>query len=209
MKKKGVKKILKKKNNSYLVSFFENQYEKSFSYIKESKKYIYWTIGVFFLFSLVGFFVPVPSSFSELIMDYLKELVLETQGMSYGELMNYLFFHNSYSSFMGLFFGVFFGLFPLFSVVANGFLVGYVSSLSVSVAGFSVLVRLVPHGIFELPALFISLGLGIKLGTFILRKEKIKSLGNFLLESLRVFVFIVLPLLVLAAIIEGTLIYYF
>ena len=34
------------------------------------------------------------------------------------------------------------------------------------------LFRLLPHGIFELPAIFISLGLGLRFGMFIFQKEK-------------------------------------
>jgi len=44
--------------------------------------------------------------------------------------------------------------------------------LSVGIEGYGILWRLVPHGIFELPAVFISLGLGIKLGTFIFREYR-------------------------------------
>jgi stage II sporulation protein M len=75
--------------------------------------------------------------------------------------------------------------------------------------GILVLWRLLPHGIFELPALFLSAGLGLRLGTFIFRKNKLKSLKNYLFESLRVFLFIIFPFLLIAAIIEGILISFF
>ena len=70
-----------------------------------------------------------------------------------------------------------------------------------------VLWRIFPHGIFELPAVFISLGLGLKLGTFIFQRNKLKAFAEFFWNSLRVFLFIVLPLLIIAAIIEGSLIF--
>jgi uncharacterized membrane protein SpoIIM required for sporulation len=57
-----------------------------------------------------------------------------------------------------------------------------------------------------LPAIFVSFGLGIKFGTFIFYKEKMKHFGEFFINSLRVFIFVVLPLLIIAAIIEGSLI---
>jgi len=59
-----------------------------------------------------------------------------------------------------------------------------------------------------LPAIFLSFGLGIKLGTFILQKKKIESFKDYFLNSLRVFFFVILPLLIVAAIIEGVLIHY-
>jgi len=40
--------------------------------------------------------------------------------------------------------------------------------------GFLSLWRLLPHGIFELPAVFISLGMGLKIGMFIFQKKKLE-----------------------------------
>ena len=64
-------------------------------------------------------------------------------------------------------------------------------------------------GDFELPALFISIGLGLKLGLFLFIRQPKERFFNYLINSLRVFIFIILPLLLLAAIIEGLLIAFF
>ena len=68
-------------------------------------------------------------------------------------------------------FGVLLGIFPLMSVIANGYLLGFVVAASVRSQGILILWRLFPHGIFEIPALFLSLGLGLKMGTFIFQKK--------------------------------------
>ena len=94
----------------------------------------------------------------------------------------------------------------LFAIL-NGYLVGFVASMAVGSGGVIVLWRILPHGIFELPAVFISLGLGLKFGTFIFQKKILESFRRFLWNSLRVFLLIVLPLLIIAAIIEGCLIF--
>ena len=91
--------------------------------------------------------------------------------------------------------------------IANGYILGFVSSMSVESAGVASLGKIIPHGIFELPAIFISLGLGLKFGTFAFQKNKAKSFKNYLINSLRVFLLIVIPLLIIAGIIEGTLIF--
>jgi len=52
------------------------------------------------------------------------------------------------------------------------------------------------------------LGMGLKFGTFFFQKNKMDSFKEYLLNSLRVFVFIVIPLLLIAAFIEGTLIFF-
>ena len=73
--------------------------------------------------------------------------------------------------------------------------------------GLLILLNLLPHGIFELPAIFLAFGLGLKFGTFWMKKKKIKTLLDYFWNSLRVFLLIILPLLIIAAIIEGILIF--
>ncbi len=185
------------------------EYKKSWNFLKESKNFIYSIIGVFFVFSLIGFFITPPTEVSEQILKFIEELLQKTQGMGNLELISFIFLNNVQSSFFGMIFGIFLGIFPLIAAIANGYLLGFVSSLVVNSEGVFVLWRLFPHGIFELPAIFISLGLGLKIGTFIFQKKKIESLKKYFLNSLKVFLFIVLPLLIIAAIIEGTLIFLF
>ncbi len=188
--------------------FLEREYKICFDYIKESKNYIYFAIGLFFLFALIGFFVPLPEALGNQVLNYFKNLLAQTQGLSWSGLIVFLFDNNSLAGFTGLFFGFLFGLFPLFSTIANGFILGFVSSVSVSKEGILSLWKLFPHGIFELPAILISFGLGLKFSTFILEKKKWEKFKEFLIKSISVYIFIVLPLLVIAAIIEGTLIYF-
>jgi len=155
----------------------------------------------------VGFFVPLPAEISKELLDYFRKIIEETKGFGLFDLIIFLFRNNSFSGFMGLFFGVVLGIFPVINAIINGLVLGFVSNLSVTESGAFSLWRLLPHGIFELPAIFISLGLGVKLSTFIFKKDKLDSLRDFLEKSFWSFLLIVIPLLVLAAIIEGTLIY--
>lgn len=222
----------------------KEEYQKSWSYIKESKKFIYFVIGVFFIFTLIGFFIPTSDFFMQQILEFIKELIEKTKGMSQGELISFIFLNNLYSSFFGMILGIFLGVFPIILAIMNGYLLGFVASLSVQDGGILVLWRIFPHGIFELPAIFISLGLGLKLGfpfvyryviyfhkkknylalfllilflllpillTLIfsrkLRKIQLVDFNNRFWNSLRVFFFVVVPLLIIAGIIEGTFIF--
>jgi len=246
--KKNKKRAKKKQKN-----FLKENYSLSWNYLKESKNFIYIIVGVFFLFTLVGFFVPAPESIVEQILKFIQELLEKTQGMSQLELTNFIFLNNLQSSFFGLIFGVLFGIFPLIATVVNGYLLGFIASMSVEGEGFLILLRILPHGIFELPAIFISLALGLKLGinlivnlikyyfpdisnlmlvllitlsilllplSFLfylvllivdlkLRKRIVPQYKSILWSSIRVFLFIIIPLLIIAAIIEGTLIFMF
>jgi stage II sporulation protein M len=183
------------------------QYSLSWAYLKKSKNFIFIVIGIFVFFTFIGFFVPAPDFLSEQILEFIQELIEKTQNMSISELISFIFFNNLQSSFFGMILGVLFGIFPIFAAIANGYLLGFVGVIAVESEGFFTLFGLLPHGIFELPAIFISLGLGLKLGMFIFRKEKEESFRDFFWNSLRVFLFIVVPLLIIAAIIEGSLIF--
>jgi len=184
----------------------KNEYKKSFNYLRESRKFIYSIIVIFFYF---GFFVPAPDSLVEQILKFIQELMDKTQNMSYFELIQFIFLNNIQSSFMAMIFGIVLGIMPIIATIGNGYILGFVSALSVREKGIFVLWRLLPHGIFELPAIFISLGMGLKFGTFIFQKRKFDSFKNYFWNSFRVFLFIVLPLLIIAAIMEGSLISFF
>ncbi len=200
-----MKKIKTKKKEQFNL---KKEYKKSWNYVKESKKFIFAVIGIFFVFVLIGFFIPVPEFIYNKIMEFIQELLKQTQSMSQLELIKFITLNNLESTFKGIFFGILLGIPPIISAIANGYLLGFVSLMSVNQDGFLVLWRILPHGIFELPAVFISLGLGLKLGTFIFQKNKKKAFMNYLINSLKVFLLIVVPLLIIAGIIEGTLMAY-
>jgi stage II sporulation protein M len=79
-----------------------------------------------------------------------------------------------------------------------------------SLIGFSPLLMFVsgilPHGIFELTAIFLAAAAMFKVGAQLVTPQTEKSLGEVLLLSLadwfRVFIGLVVPLLAIAAIIE-------
>ncbi len=204
MKKRAVKKSKKKET---LTESVGEQYKIAWSYVKESRNYIYLVIILFFAFTLIGFFVQVPEPFRSQLIDYFKNLVEQTKGMGLIDLISFIFSNNALSGFMGIFFGFILGIFPFFSAVFNGFVLGFASNLSASQEGILSLWRLLPHGIFELPAIFISFGIGIKFSTFVSAKHKWKKFVEYFEKSISVYIFIVIPLLVIAAIIEGTLIF--
>ncbi|MDP3986733.1 MAG: stage II sporulation protein M [Nanoarchaeota archaeon] len=221
-------------------------YLKSWKYVEDSRSFIYLVMGLFVFSTLVGIFIPVPSSLEGKILDYISELLSMIRGMSHFDLISFIFFNNLKSSFFGVILGIFLGIFSLMSSLINGFVLGFVLSKSIVVEGPLTILRLVPHGIFELPALFISLGMGAKLGLWLIiepvrfywKSNKLISLSFILLylptmiftlifdnkfkkkmnlsfaqfrknfiSSLVVFFLIVVPLLLIAAIIEGSFIF--
>lgn len=196
MKKRGKKKFSLKE-----------QYKKSWDFIKQSRKFIFSVVIIFLIFLLIGFFIPAPDFLVQMIRSFLNDLLKETSSLSLPSLIWFIFFNNLQVSFFGIFLGLlFFGIIPIFLAVINGYILGFVFSVSVQQQGILSLWKVFPHGIFELPAVFISLGMGLKLGTLIFRKKG--KFKKFFYDSVRVFLLIVVPLLIIAGVIEGLLVYF-
>jgi stage II sporulation protein M len=185
-------------------SFFKKNYSLCWDYMKDFRWYTVGIIGVFVLFFLIGFILPI--FYVEEILEIIREISLSIEGKGVFELVVFIFLNNLGASFYSVFFGVFFGIVPLFSSVFNGYLIGFVSRGAVEIEGLFVLWRLFPHGIFELPAVFLSMAMGLKLGLGWFSKKGRKNFKKNFKESMRFFFFVVLPLLLIAGIIEGILV---
>lgn len=206
MKKSVKKKDVKNYGFKFSLNFIARRYRESFDFLKSSKKYIYFVIGVFLVFSFVGFFVPMPGDISDRIINFFRSLILETEGFGFFEMLFYLLENNLYASFFGMALGILLGVVPMINAVVNGFVLGFASKISVAEAGIFSLLRILPHGIFELPALFISLGVGVRMGSILFSKDDFRKT---FINSMKTFVLVVIPLLVVAAIIESALIVFF
>ncbi len=144
--------------------------------------------------------------FADEIIAFVNELIASLEGMSVVELIGFIFWNNLKASFFAIILGITLGILPLVMLVTNGYLLGFVSREAVAQNGLFVMWRLLPHGIFELPAVILSIGIGLKIGAGMLGKDVKKKLKYNFKEGLRFFVFVILPLLLIAGIIEGVLI---
>jgi uncharacterized membrane protein SpoIIM required for sporulation len=143
-----------------------------------------------------------PKNFS-FLNEALKEFVAQFSNKSAISFIARLFIQNLIASYLSMCVVVLFGFFPATAVVFNGFILGFVIVSAPSVSASKILSLLVPHGIFEWPAMMISWGIGIWRG-FGYRFSKTQTTYNERwLEANKVFITIVVPLLFIAAIIEG------
>lgn len=189
----------KRKRNSVYSA-----YESSWKYVKESRKFI-WTAAVAFILAGIIGFVFAPQ-LKEFIEPLLKDILGEVKDLKGFEMILFIFINNVKSAFLSMALGIFFGILPFVNAVTNGAILGYVFNVVWGSSGAREFWRILPHGVFELPAIFISLGLGMKLGMFIFSENKLDELKKRLWKSVLAFLLIAIPLLVLAAIIEGLLI---
>jgi stage II sporulation protein M len=181
-------------------------YRESFSFIGESKKYIFIVLAIFLVFLIIGYFSNLTPEMDNLIKERLKEIAMLFEGLNLPQTIWMIFSNNIYVSFLSLVLGLLFGIFPIITSFSNGFIIGYVIQKAVAIDGIITIWKLFPHGIFELPAVIISIGIGLRLGaTLIFRMRKLR---NECLKALLIFILIVTPLLITAAIIEGCLVFF-
>ena len=121
-----------------------------------------------------------------------------------------LFTNNARACFLAMLMGFIpFFYVDVFSLFINGASIGIVGSVYMyeKMSMLVLAAGLIPHGIFEFPAIFISLAIGFKtchlLTQYITGKTNAFHSKEYMMNVLRVYVFIVLPLLVVAAIVEA------
>ena len=113
-----------------------------------------------------------------------------------------IFLNNAFTCFLDIILGPLLGIFPLFSVILNGGLIGWFAQEE----GLIVFLAIVPHGMFEIPAFLLSAAIGLKLGREVLKRKEERHLKDELRKGLRTYLILVLLLLLIAALIESGLI---
>jgi stage II sporulation protein M len=124
------------------------------------------------------------------------------------EMFIAILLNNTVASFLFLISGVLIGLPPLLFIIMNGFIVGWISYNAAKEIGLAfVLLTLLPHGLIEIPAISLSASMGVGIGYKIINKlRKQNGVTAYIKESMRLFIFKIIPLLILAAGIETGLI---
>ncbi len=189
--------------------------------ISTIKKYFLISFLVFTISFLIGIlFVILQPEVAENALEKIEEEFSFIRDLNNIQLGFFIFLNNSIKIFLFIFLGLIFAIPTLFFLITNGFVLGLVIAVMFPYLGFKgIFDSLFYHGIFELPALFLGSALGIWIGTLSIKKiNKIKKLKELLknteiknafLVSLNVFFSIIVPLLIVAAIIETILISYY
>lgn len=123
----------------------------------------------------------------------------------------WIFFHNTRALLFIASLAVFsFGAAPLLLTLPTMGVVGFFASQAYNLGFNPVLVLtafVLPHGIFELPAVWLATGFALKIGVALMAPAKGQSVGQGVLVAAvnfsKVFLLLVLPLLLLASIIEA------
>lgn len=130
-------------------------------------------------------------------LESFREIVQSLIDKPLFALIAAIFLRNGSAAALAIFGGTLFGLIPLAAILFNGVLLGSVVRLFPGEAW-----KLIPHGIFELPAMMVSWGLGLWTGQALMGRS-LPRLRERLRTGFRIYLRMVLPLLALAAVIEG------
>lgn len=130
----------------------------------------------------------------------------------------FIFLNNAIKSVLFVFAGALFGVFPIYVLLANGAVLGYVLSANAneSVSAFELFVKgILPHGIIELPALMLSCAYGIRLGFLIAkslfysmipsRRGEVSALWMQFMTVLAPLFAVLVTAMFLASVIESTI----
>ena len=154
--------------------------------------------------------ILAPSSTRQQMTEAFQVVVDNYRGLTGGKLFFTILLHNVVATIFLLISGVIVGIIPTFAIGTNGFVLGVVYRQTAEAMGYSkAALKVLPHGVFELPALLIAASYGLWLGVMAIRRMRVKesTLLRFHIEhAFRRYFTVVCPLLVVAAGIETTLI---
>ncbi len=151
-----------------------------------------------------------PSFIRQQMAEMFQGVVANYLDLSGGNLFFNILVQNVIATMIVLVSGIIVGIIPTFAVGSNGFGLGLLYRQSVEVSGYSkAALKVLPYGVFEIPALLIAASYGLWLGVMVVRR--IRGKGSTLLKvhighAIRRYFAVVFPLLVVAAAIETVLI---
>lgn len=177
-----------------------------FNYVNFIRPYVLLITFVFFAAAFAGY------AYSASVPE-ISEMVMEEFEAQFGGILSLhpllimliIFLNNAFVSLLFLVMGLGLGVLPVLFVAFNGYVVGVLSHLVAQERGLLfILLALVPHGIIELPMVFLAAGIGLRLGHQVLaallgRPTEIKKEFK---DGIRFYFHWIVPLLFVAAVIE-------
>lgn len=139
-----------------------------FTHFRQMKKYFF---ASFFILA-AGFYLGFhqPEQFQYILDLQVKKLQGIAQGFDHSNkstwwLVLVIFLNNVMISVFMIYAGVVFGLIPIYVLISNGLLLGYLAAGSIAHLGLGrFLIAVLPHGIIEIPVVLIACAYGIRFG---------------------------------------------
>ncbi len=113
--------------------------------------------------------------------------------------------NNSIKALFIMLLGILWGIIPILFIILNGYAVGIVISVAMVKTGLiPIILGIFPHGILEIPVILLAAGYGVWLGEMFSKKLKNRKiiLSWYIKNTIDKFIKIILPILIIAALIE-------
>lgn len=170
-------------------------------------------IRIYIIFTAMVFLIAVALGYTSAGMyeEEARQALAETteslqslKDMDSVQLFIVILLNNALKSFIVLALGFLAGIIPILFIFINGYVTGVVLLLAVLDGnGTLFFVSILPHGIIEIPAVILAAAAGIWLGNKFMQKIRYREpFGPHANEAIGFFNKIILPMLVLAALIE-------
>jgi len=187
-----------------LKSILLNGY-KDYLYVTiiDLKRYLIITICLFVIGLSIGFWDLL--GLNTVVSEVISALFQQFEGSVGVALFFKIFFQNSRATLIIILSGIVLSIFPVCAILFNGIVIGCLLS---SIEIFSVITKsqavlyMIPHGIFEIPAVILAISLGIKFGLWPYKKNKLSYIKTSFIRSLKCYILVILPLLLIAGMIE-------
>ena len=178
------------------------------AYLHRLRAYIIASLTLFGLGIVAGFVaVQQIPALADHFQDMLANFVGMFAGMPPLKLAAAIFLNNAFKTFCAILFGVLLGIVPVVFLLTNGVALGVAMSISTQSRGlWPTLLAILPHGILELPAVFLGTSIGLLIGHRAAQRlagRAETSIGIEILHGLKYFCTVVVPLLLLAAFVEA------
>jgi len=178
------------------------------AYLGRLKPYLTISLVLFGIGIVIGLVIMQRDpSLADYFEDTLASFVKRFSGMSRIQLAAAIFLNNTVKTLFAILFGALLGVIPAIFLLANGVALGVAWTLSSNARGpWLSLLSLLPHGVLELPAVFLGTSIGLMIG--ITAFKRLAGRGEAMVaaelaQALRYFCTVIVPLLVAAALVEA------
>ncbi len=171
------------------------------------RPYIIFVIFLFMGSVLAGYFIAHNyDKETEELLNEMKKMFMPAKEYSQLQTFMFIFENNITALTMSLIFSMAAGISSLLVVIANGIILGvFAVVISNTISTEYLISGILPHGTFEIPALILTSAIGLRIGVSSLSKlaGAKMNLSGEIAGGLKFYVLIVIPLLLVAALVEA------
>lgn len=178
------------------------------SYLVEIRPYlktslVFFGIGVAIGLMIVSRLPGLADYFEDSVANFIRTF----RGLPRLQLAGAIFLNNASKTLLAITLGALFGVIPGIFLLTNGVALGIVFTLAAKSKGLWLsLLSILPHGVIELPAVFLGTSIGLLVGNHavkMLLRRTDAALRFELKRGIRFFFTIIVPLLLVAAFVEA------